>query len=217
MENTELMSYFGKLNMNPKIVTIDDLYAIYDIANRELHLNYVISNEIETAEYIVTSIAKWNRADEENGIPIEKRKPIKIYINSFGGEIHEGYSIVDAIEMSKTPVWTINIGVCMSMAFHIFIAGDKRFAFPNAVFLHHDGSDGVADSSSKFQDHAEFLKKFNKDVLKKQVLRCTKISEEVFKKYERVEWYMMPKEAKKYGVLDYIVGENPELDKLVAW
>lgn len=57
--------------------------------------------EKTTVARIVRLIMKFNR--EDAGIEISKRKPIQIYINSPGGEIYEGFSLVSAIETSKNP------------------------------------------------------------------------------------------------------------------
>ena len=55
-----------------------------------------------------------------------KREPILIFINSFGGGVYDGIAIIDAIKQSKTPVTTICIGSCMSMALWIFLAAEYK-------------------------------------------------------------------------------------------
>lgn len=58
-----------------------DLYNIEDEQNRVMLLNCEIDdNVVENAVY---HILRYNRADK--GIPLEERRPIRIYINSRGG------------------------------------------------------------------------------------------------------------------------------------
>ena len=69
---------------------------------------------------------EYNRKDRD--IPVEKRKPINIYIMSFGGELYPAYALISTILASKTPVNTINMGVAMSAGLLILLAGHKRYA-----------------------------------------------------------------------------------------
>lgn len=52
------------------------------------------------------AIRFWNLMDKD--IPIEERMPIKVYINSYGGSVTAGLTIVDAITMSKTSLYNSN-------------------------------------------------------------------------------------------------------------
>ena len=107
-----------------------DKYEMNDIEERRLFINENIDSEI--VDTIVYHILRYNREDKD--IPIENRKPILLYINSNGGSVPDGYALIDAIMISKTPVYTINQGYCYSMGFLIYIAGKRRFAMPNSTF-----------------------------------------------------------------------------------
>ena len=75
--------------------------------NREIMID-IVSSQI--AEEVDKQIRQWNIEDEDNLLGISAREPIKIYINSIGGNIKAAITILDAIKLSKTPVYTINIG-----------------------------------------------------------------------------------------------------------
>lgn len=64
-------------------------------------------------------------------------KCIKIYINSPGGNVVEGWNICNAISKTKTPVDTYNIGLCASMAAVIFMTGRKRIMADYASMMVH--------------------------------------------------------------------------------
>jgi len=148
-------------------------------------------------------IMQYNMEDAEK--KLEERKPIIIYINSPGGEIYEGWPLIETIKLSKTPVYTVNIGMWASMAFLIGITGHKRFSLPNMTFLMHDGTDGFFGSASKVQDEAEFRKVYNADVIKAHILECSKMTSEEYDKLERKEYYFLPQEALEHEFIDVIV------------
>lgn len=162
--------------------------------------------------YVGTSMTSWlvdriidiNREDAEAEIPPEERKPIRLYINSPGGDITEGFALVSAIELSKTPVWTINVGQWCSMAFLIGITGHKRLSMPNMTFLMHEGMSFAGGSASKMQDRADFDKRFEDEVIKQHVLAHSKMNGESYDALKRVEVYMLPKDALRYGFIDEI-------------
>lgn len=189
---------------------IEDLFYIRDLEQRKLFINEEI-NPV-TVEDHVRHIMQINKEDKD--IPVEQRKPILLYITSDGGCVDSGYKLIDVIEASKTPVYTINCGWQYSMGFLIGIAGHKRFAFKNAKYLMHDGSSFVYNSSMKAQDQMVFQRKLDARV-KEHVLRHTNITSEVYDEKMRTEWYMFAEEAKELGVTDYIVGVDCELEEVI--
>lgn len=164
-----------------------------------------IYGEISMCTKIVDDIIDYNRYDERNKIPVEERKPIRMYINSPGGTPTEGFAVISAIGLSKTPIYTINIGQWGSMAFLIGITGHKRFSIPYATFLMHDGRNGTFDSGSKAQDKMKFDERFELEVVKKHVLRHGKMTSTEYDALVRVEYYMLPEDALERGFIDEIV------------
>jgi len=188
-------------------ITLDDLKYVKELRQRKLYL------ESEVDQYsisdIVHQIMQFNVDDKD--IPPEERQPIRLYISSVGGKVDPGFSLIDAITMSKTPVYTINTGYEYSMGFLIGLAGHKRFTFPNAKFLLHDGSSFVYGSSGKVQDQAEFNKRAEVKI-KDYVVSRTKITSKQYNAKQRIEWYMFADDAKELGVVDYIIGTDCDVD-----
>lgn len=188
-----------------------DKFDIEDVECRKIYLNCEIDeNIIDTAVY---HILRYNRLDKD--IPIEKRKPIIIYINSPGGNVSDGYSLIDAIRLSKTPVYTVNLALAASMGFLIFIAGHKRYAMPHSEFLMHDGSTMGFDSTAKMRDRMEFETVELEKMTKEYIQSCTNIDDELYDAKYRCEWYFLPRKAKEIGAVDYIIGEDCNLDDIV--
>ena len=190
---------------------LTDKFDIEDYDGRRLFLNS------EVDEGVITSIAyhilRYNRLDKN--IPVNERKPILLYINSPGGSVNDGWGVIDAIVTSKTPVYTVNQGTCASMAFAIFIAGHKRYAMKHSEFLMHDGSTFTWDSTAKAKDRLDFETNELERYMREYIIERTKIDEQLYEEKYRVEWYMLADTAKQYGVCDYIVGDDCEIDEII--
>jgi len=81
-----------------------------------------------------------------------ERKPIRIYINSDGGNVYDMWSLIDIMLNSKTPIYTYCTGYALSAAFNIFLAGTKRFVSEHATLMYHQIS---CWRSGKYQDIVE--------------------------------------------------------------
>ncbi len=205
MDNFE--SYYREAKKTLTI-TYADVFEMEEIDKRHLAINSVIEDGM-TYDSIVYHILRYNAQDKD--IPIEKRQPIILYINTPGGSVTDGYGIIDAIKSSKTPVYTVNLGTCFSMGFLIFISGHKRYAMPHSEFLMHDGSTAGWDSTAKMKDRMEFETQQIEQMTKEHILSHTKIDSDLYDEKYRVEWYFLPKEAKELGVVDNIVTEDCDI------
>lgn len=189
---------------------VEDLFYIKDLKQRKLFLNSDV-NQFTVQEFI-RHILQFNR--ENCGIDPAERKPILLYVNSNGGEVDSGFALIDAIMNSKTPVYTINLGFQYSMGFLIGIAGHKRFATKNSKFLMHDGQNYVYDSGMKAQDRMEFNKR-TAERERQYILSRSKMTGEEYDSKLRVEYFMFADEAKEKGFVDFIVGEDCDIDAIV--
>lgn len=193
-----------------KVSSIQEVLGLKDLQNRKITLNEDI--EQYTIADIVKNIMQYNADDK--GIDIEARKPILLYIASNGGDVCAGFELIDAIQSSKTPVYTINLGNCYSMGFLISLAGHKRFASRNAKYLMHDGSSVIWNSGTKAQDQMEFNKRVEERI-KQYILERSSLTEEEYDSKLRVEWYLFADEAKEKGFVDYIVGLDCDIDEII--
>lgn len=189
---------------------LDQYYELEDAKDRRLYLDCDVERDV--VSNIVRYILRFNK--EDKGTEISERKPIYLYISSDGGGVDDGLELVDVIQSSKTPVYTVSMGYCYSMAFLIFLAGHKRFASKHATFLIHDGSSYIYNSASKARDTMEYLQKVEKG-LRLFVVENSKITLDEYRQREKDEWYMFSDEAKQKGIVDYIVGEDVEIDDVL--
>lgn len=72
---------------------LDDLFYLQDLRQRKIYLFDEISQT--SVPSIVRHILQFNRDDE--GIPVEDRAPILLYVTSNGGSIDDGFELIDAI------------------------------------------------------------------------------------------------------------------------
>ena len=189
---------------------VDEMFRLQDLRNRKLFLTDEIS-QISVGD-IVKNILQYNCDDR--GIAVEERKPILLYVTSVGGSVDAGFELIDVIENSKTPVYTINLGYQYSMGLLIGLAGHKRFATKNAKYLMHDGSNFVYNSGAKAQDQMRFQGKVE-DRIKEYILSHSKLTQEEYDANLRVEWYMFADEAKERGFVDSIIGVDCDMDAVI--
>ena len=180
-----------------------DVVDLHNGIDRNMHLGE-ISNDV--ADAIDNFIRFFNKQDNQNNTPIEERKPIKLFIDSIGGDIMGTLTIIDSIRQSDTPVYTINTGQAYSGGFFCFIAGHKRICYPNASFLFHEGSTGTFADANKFNNWADFYKKILKR-LRNITLDFTNITEEEYNEHQKDDWWFFAEEALEKGICDEISTE----------
>lgn len=181
-----------------------DIVNLAAYSQREIYLGGEI--ECGSGTTIEGIIRFWNEIDDKNNVPVKERKPIKIYINTNGGDLLESFIMVDAIKMSKTPVWTIAQGMVYSGGFFTFICGHKRFAYPHASFLYHEGSAGNSGTAAQFENFTAFYKK-QLNQLKDLVISNTDIDEEEYADIKKDDVWYTAKEAVEKGIVDEIIDE----------
>lgn len=187
----------------------DELYK-QDLMQRRLYLNCDIDQD--SVHGIIKNILRYNCDDKD--IDPQKRKPILLYITSNGGEVNSSFELIDVIENSKTPVYTVNLGYQYSSGFLIGLAGARRYATKNSQFLMHDGESYIYNSGAKARDQMEFHNRFEERI-KSYVLSKSKLSEEEYDDKRRVEWYLFADEAKQKGFVDYIIGEDCDINEVI--
>jgi ATP-dependent Clp protease protease subunit len=138
--------------------------------------------------------------------------PIRIFIDSPGGDADAGYAVFDMIRFVKPPVWTIGMGLVASAAAIIQIASprERRVGLPNSHYLIHQPLSGIRGVATDIEIHAREL-----DKLRAKINRL--ISEETGIPVEQVEkdtdrdYWMNAEEAVKYGLISRIITCRDEL------
>jgi len=158
--------------------------------------------ETEIVNDIIHSIYEINEEDVKK----QTAEPIKLIINSAGGEIYSGLALIDVINTSLTPIHTICHGSAMSMGLIVFVAGHQRMASPNATFMYHEAMYGL---EGKTAYHRQEMKEANRidKVCDDYLLSKTKLTQKLLDnvKNTQAEWYFDVKTALKYSVVSEIL------------
>jgi ATP-dependent Clp protease protease subunit len=139
-------------------------------------------------------------------------EPIRIFIDSPGGDADAGYAIFDMIRFVKPEVWTIGMGLVASAAAIIQLASPKeqRVGLPNSHYLIHQPLSGIRGVATDIEIHARELEK-----LREKINRL--ISDETGVPFEQVEkdtdrdYWMNAEEAVKYGLISRIAARRDDL------
>lgn len=190
-------------NIKEDLKNFDDFINLVVSVDREIYLGDITEG---VGSSISCYIRFWNKIDDKNNIKVEDRKPIKIYIDSNGGYLGETLTMIDAIKMSRTPVWTICTGSAYSGGFFVFISGHKRIAYPHATFLFHEGSTANEGTSGQFENFSVFYKK-RLESLKYVVINNSNISEEEYQSIKRDDIWYFAAEGVEKGFIDEIASE----------
>jgi len=134
------------------------------------------------------------------------QEDIKMHIDSPGGSVKSGLSMVDIMDYIKSDIVTINTGMAASMGSVLLGAGTKgkRGSLRFSTTMLHQSSGGF---SGNIQDAEIDWKEWNKvnDILFKLLGGyCEKTADQVKKDATRDFW-LDADAAKKYGIIDYIV------------
>jgi len=176
----------------------------YDIYSRLLKERIIFLGEEvnqHTASLIVAQML-FLEADDST-------KEIKLYINSPGGSIYSGLAIYDTMKHLKCDVATYGMGLQASMGAFLLSSGTKgkRYLLPHATVMIHQPSSGtegkVTDMEISLREGLR-LKKLITDIMAKN---CGKTAEQIEKDQDRDNW-MSADEAKKYGLVDEIIGKK---------
>lgn len=136
----------------------------------------------------------------------DPKKDIKLYINSPGGSVYDGFAIYDTIQFIKPDVQTIGIGVQASMGAFLLSSGTKgkRFALPNSRIMIHQPSSGtqgkITDQEISLREGIYLKQQLNEILAKNTGQKLSKIEKDTDR-----DFWMSAKEAADYGIVDQVI------------
>lgn len=202
----ELMKIMIPQNLENMQLPSPELLTYYrNLEDRVVWIDYGVDESILEVSKL---IMYFNRLDKN--IPVEERKPIKLLLYSYGGDGQACFSLLDIIALSKTPVWTINMGVAMSAGLLILLAGHKRFCLKNSTALAHSGSGGTSGSfestEAQMKDYKHFVQ-----TMRDYIIERTKIDSKLMNKKKSQEWYIYAAEQVELGIVDKVINDIDEI------
>lgn len=138
----------------------------------------------------------------------DSKKDIKLYINSPGGSVYDGFAIYDTIQYISPDVQTIGIGVQASMGAFLLSSGakGKRFLLPNSRVMIHQPSSGtqgkITDQEIMLKEGLYLKQKLNEILAKNTGQKLAKIEKDTDR-----DFWMSADEAVKYGIVDQVISK----------
>jgi ATP-dependent Clp protease protease subunit len=138
---------------------------------------------------------------------VDPGKKITLFINSPGGTVSAGFSILDIMNLITSPVSTVCMGMAASMGSMLLSAGKKgeRFIFPlGEVMIHQPSIGGMYQgTAADLAIQAKQIAK-TKDIAAQILAKnCGQTAEQIMKDFDRDYW-MNAHESVKYGIVDGI-------------
>ncbi len=134
-------------------------------------------------------------------------QPINLFINSPGGEVYSGLAIYDVMQYISAPIHTNCVGIAMSMASVILMAGTagNRVALPHSRIMIHAGSAGFPRASLPDLEvqAREFLD--IRDMLEEIYSVHTGQAREKLRRDMERDLFMNPAQAREYGLIDRVI------------
>lgn len=139
-------------------------------------------------------------------------EPIKVFIDSPGGDADAGFAIFDMMRFITPKVYTIGMGLVASAAAIILLASPKeyRLGLPNSHYLIHQPLSGMRGVATEIEIHAKELEKLRVRINELIAKETGTPLSQVEKDTDRDFW-MNSDEAVKYGLISSIVTKRGEL------
>jgi len=158
----------------------------------------------------------WGAVDDKSARDITSRllyldaidpgKEITFYINSPGGIVTSGMVVYDTMQMIKSPVATVCMGMAASMGSLLLSGGKKgkRYIFPHGEVMIHQPSGGGQGTSADLEIMAIQVQKVKEMSARILAENCGQSIEKVKADFDRDHW-MDAKESLNYGIVDKVL------------
>ncbi|HIP72200.1 MAG TPA: ATP-dependent Clp protease proteolytic subunit [Anaerolineae bacterium] len=139
-------------------------------------------------------------------------KPIRMYINSPGGQVYAGMAIYDAIQQVECPVSTVAVGFTASFGTVLLTAGTKgmRYALPNATIHMHQPLGGAQGQASDIAIQAQEILRLRNSLNDILAYHTGQSPEQIAEDTGR-DLYMTAEQAQEYGLVDEVL-RHPDRD-----
>lgn len=177
-----------------------------DLASRLLKSRSVLlSGEINKrlAERVIKQLILLEEAGDD---------PIRVFIDSPGGDADAGYAIFDMLRFVNPPVVTIGMGLVASAAAIVLLAAprERRIGLPNSHYLIHQPLSGIRGVATEIEIHARELEKLRAKINQMIAEETGQTLAKVERDTDRDYW-LSAEEAQDYGLVSRIIANRSEL------
>lgn len=197
----DIVELGDNMNLIPMIVDKEiNGERSYDIFSKLLKNRIIILSGTINDELANTVVAELLYLDSLN------HEDISLYINSPGGSVTAGFAIYDTMNLIKSDVSTICMGIAASMAAFLLSSGakGKRYALKNSEVMIHQPLGGAEGQATEIKIAAEHIlktkKKLNKILASNTNQELSKIEQDTERDY-----FLEAIDAKVYGLIDKVL------------
>lgn len=191
----EITTHQAKTNEGETVSEVNKKIKSHFLEKRYIFLNSSVTDK--SSFEIVEKLLYLNS--------LNTKEAIYFFINSPGGSVTSGMSIIDTMAMIQNPIYTISTGLAASMGALIFSQGSKgfRYVFSHTRIMIHQPLIGgqIVAPASDIRIHANQINKTKHEIN----LLLSKSTGKTLKKIEEDtdrDYYLNAKESIKYGIAD---------------
>jgi len=210
----EDFKHFAKDKVNVKPSVIDSVYPTIieerDSAMRVSEMNVFsrliqdrilfLSGQVDaqTMDIMIAQLLYLNSVDNRD---------VSIYINSPGGDVVSGLSLIDTINYIESDVSTVCLGMAASMGAVILSCGakGKRFVLPHSRVMVHSVSSGFQGHTADIKIEMEQTIRCQNDIYHILSENCGKSFEEIEHLCDRDKWYIGQEAVEDLGIADKVL------------
>ena len=181
-----------------------DIYSLL-LKERIIFLGMPINDQV--ANLIIAQLLYLEREDSE--------KDISLYIHCPGGIISAGLAIYDTMQLMKCDVSTICVGLAASMGTLLLCAGakGKRYALPNSTIHLHQAVGGAQGQAADIEIAAREIMRMQETIRNIIAKHTGQPMEKIAHDTDR-DFYLNPKQAMEYGIIDEILTAPAKKNKV---
>jgi ATP-dependent Clp protease protease subunit len=210
----EDFKHFAKDKVNVKPSVMDSVYPTIieerDSAMRVSEMNVFsrliqdrilfLSGQVDaqTMDIMIAQLLYLNSVDNRD---------VSIYINSPGGDVVSGLSLIDTINYIESDVSTVCLGMAASMGAVILSCGakGKRFVLPHSRVMVHSVSSGFQGHTADIKIEMEQTIRCQNDIYHILSENCGKSFEEIEHLCDRDKWYIGQEAVEDLGIADKVL------------
>jgi len=124
-------------------------------------------------------------------------------------------AVYDTMQYIKPDVTTVCIGQAASMGALLLTAGatGKRYSLPNSRILIHQPMGGFQGQASDIEIQAKEILRMKETLNNILVKHTGKNLKQIQRDTDR-DYFMSGQEAKEYGIIDHVITNRDDLDKI---
>lgn len=164
--------------------------------SRVLYLNAVV-------EYGVMQ----QLVDQLKTLQAESTEPVYLLIDSPGGSVLDGATLISEMEASRAPVYTVCTRICASMAAMIHSYGAKRFVTDRAILMYHPASGGAQGQVPNMLSQLTTLTRYL-DKMVANVVTRSKVTKAEYNALVGYEIWIDSEDSVVKGLADGIINLN---------